>query len=529
MPLAPEPEPRWRTLLAGALTLSVFGAFLAYYAVSCLNPDWGGDFQMYCAGVARLYRDLSNPGHEAMAVPGEQSSMYTPYLVLIAVLGRSLHATPFGALQAAGVFNLVLFAVAVCFLFSRASSHRHWWLAAACFLFTTLCLRWAHWGWSSETSLTNFQYIQPYPSTFAWALAFLAFGLLDTLWQRWRWLEAVLLGVIVSVLLMTHALTGSWVAGIVGLYGLWASLVGRTRAPLLRAVAVLCAALVPASVWPYAPFFGQGSLLGINEGAPFGSWPWVDFPNLYALALPCFAYLWLRLRRHAFWFLGMLATLAMLGLWRAVGFSFGNRYALFAAFFAQFAVAEVMAFGLSPLPSTPTDLAVARPLAKVERPTTVALLLAALTIWLPSPMLSRARQTREFGTLWSPAEILGRPSAHARYYGQFAELEPHLSPADLVLTPISRAVFDLASVTGVSVVRSPSSHGVPDRHERTRDVRAFFHAAAPPELRSSILRKYGVSKVVATRQELALVPALTQLLGEPLHCSENYAVYRVDP
>lgn len=143
-------------------------------------------------------------------------------------------------------------------------------------------------------------------------------------------------------------------------------------------------------------------------------------------------------------------------------------------------------------------------------------------------MLARARQTKEFGTLWSPGEMLRRPSAHARYHEQFAELEPYLSPDDVVLMPISRAVFDLASITGVAVVRSPSSHAVPDRHERTRDVRAFFDPAASPELRAHVLRKYGVTKVVATSQELAVVSALTRALGEPLYRSKNYAVYRAD-
>lgn len=119
----------------------------------------------------------------------------------IALLGKLVGSTPFGALQAAGVLNVLLFAGGVCFLFSRVSLHRRWWLPAACFLFTTLCLRWAHWGWSSETSLTNLQYIQPYPSTFSWALAFIAFGLLDTLWQRWRWREAVSLAATLSLLL----------------------------------------------------------------------------------------------------------------------------------------------------------------------------------------------------------------------------------------------------------------------------------------------------------------------------------------
>jgi hypothetical protein len=223
----------------------------------------------------------------------------------------------------------------------------------------------------------------------------------------------------------------------------------------------------------------------------------------------------------------MLVTLGVLGIWRAVGFSFGNRYALFAAFFAQFVLAEVIAFGIFSLLGPLTELPAVRPLANGDRPATVALSLAALTTWLPSPMMASARQTKDFGTLWSPGDVLGRPSAHASYYAQFSELEPHLSPDDVVMMPISRTVFDLAAITGVAVVRSPNAHGVPDRHARTRDVKAFFDPTTSPELRRDIVRKYGVSKVIATRQEFSILADLSQVFGEPVHRSENYAVYRV--
>lgn len=315
------PEPRLRPLVSRAVAFAVFLAFLAYYGLLCLRPEWGGDFHLYCAGISRLYRDMLHPMHESLNVPGSQSTMYTPFLVGTALLGKLFGTTAFRALQVAGVFNLVLFLFGAGFVFSRVSIHRQWWLPAACFIFTTLFLRWRYFGWSSETSLTNFQYIQPYPSTFAWALAFIAFGLLEDVRRKERLREFLALIAVLSLLLSSHVLTASWVVGIVGLYGVCVSVHKRSHRPLAWAIFAICAALLPVLLWPYASFFGQSSMLAAKEDSPFGRSPFVEFANLYGLAIPCVAYLWFRLRRHGFWVLGLVATLGALFVWRQLVFN----------------------------------------------------------------------------------------------------------------------------------------------------------------------------------------------------------------
>src|SRR5690606_12103806 len=129
----------------------------------------------------RLYRDYLHPAHEAMDAPGTQSPMYTAYLVVVAGLGRIFGATPYRALEVAGLLNCFVYAGALLYLCSRHSLHRRWWLSAACLLYATLFLRWLHFGWPSETSLTNFQFMQPFPSTAGWSLAFISFGLMEDL------------------------------------------------------------------------------------------------------------------------------------------------------------------------------------------------------------------------------------------------------------------------------------------------------------------------------------------------------------
>jgi hypothetical protein len=517
---------RWAPL---TLAVPVFLAFLVYYSLICLRPEWGGDFQLYAAGVARLYRDMLHPMHEALNVPGEQSTMYTPFLVLVGFLGRLLGATPFLALQVAGIFNVVVFALGACFLFAHASIHRRWSLPAACFIFTTLCERWFHFGWSSETSLINLQYIQPFPSTFAWGLAFFAFGLVARLRQHARLRDYLVLVLVLGLLLSSHVLTASWVFGIVGLYGLITGISRRRVQPVLWALGALGGGLGLTLLWPYASFFGQSSLQGTREGSIFGSSPFNDFPNLYALAIPCVAYLWWRLRRHGFWVLGALVTLGALFIWRQMGVSYGNRYAFFAAFFPQFVLAEVMALGWAALLGPVPLLLPRRKLARWDRPLLILLLLAACTVWLASPMLATARQSEGWGTLWSPRAVLRRAPQHDLYYAQFAGAADYLSPADVVLMPVSRTVLDLASVTGASVVSTPLVLRVHDAGERFRAVAQFFDGRTSPRARASIARRYGVSKVLVPRRQFPLLGELQKSFGEPLYRGDTYAVFRVEP
>lgn len=527
-PLARElrAQPRARELLARYLSAAAFGAFVTYYGLLCFRHfGWGGDFQMYVAGVSRLYADYFHPVHEAMDAPGSQSTMYTLYLVLVAGLGKVLGVTPYRALEVAGLLNCFIYAGSVLYFFSRHSLHRLWWLAAACFLYATLFLRWFHFGWSSETSLTNFQFMQPFPSTLGWALSFLSFGLMEDLRRRRRAAKLVALGVTLGAALITHVLTASWAVGIVGLHALWSFARERRPGTLLRPLAAIAIGVALAAAWPYAPFFGQGGMSKVNERSPFGRSPLRDFPNLYALALPCYAYLVYRLRRHAFWLLALAVTLAVLGVWRYVEFSFGNRYAFYAAFCAQFAVAEVLVLGLFALTGPLVELDPARPRPGLDRPLALFVLGAALVCWLPSPMRARAGEEGQYGYLFTPLELVRQPSPHDAYYGQFADVRAHLSSDDLVLTPVSRSVFDLAAITGVQVICSPNAFQVPDYPARRAEVARFFDRRTTPAVRAEIIARRRPTKLLVPSGYFGLLGTLTRQFGEPVYRGAEHALW----
>jgi hypothetical protein len=268
-------------------------------------------------------------------------------------------------------------------------------------------------------------------------------------------------------------------------------------------------------------------MTAINEGSTFGHSPFVDFPTLYALAVPCAIYLMARFDKHGFWVLALLATLGALAAWRLVGISFGNRYAFFAAFFAQFLVAEVMALGVLALVREPSELAPDRPWRWLDRPFSIGVLAVACLVWLPSPMIRQARKTGELGALPSPGELFDRPSPHDAYYDRFAALRPLVSRRDVVMMPHSRTVFDFASITGARVVSSPNAHQILDRNLRASDVARFFEDDTDRDVRVHMVDYYRVTKVLVPKDHFELAPALVEIFGEPVYQSDEYALWAV--
>jgi hypothetical protein len=459
-----------------------------------------------------------------VTAPGRESFAYSPYLVLVGALGKLSGVTPYRALQFAGVANLCLFAAGTALFFSRHSLHRRWELPAAFFVFATLFLRWKHFGWSSETSVLQLQYLQAYPSTIASALALFVFALMKPATESWRWPVLLALSVLLGVLLVTHALTASWSVGIVGLYGLYASLQARRAAPLARAVAALGIGFSVALLWPYSPLLGQSSITHSPEGSPFGKAPLQDFKNLYWVALPSAAYLTLRLRKHAFWVLGFLATLGALKLWRTLHYDYGNRYSLFAAFFAQFLLAEMMALGAFALFASKPELSAQRRFSRLERWFAIALLFSALVAWLPAPYITEHRAELRW-----PIPETAAISPHDAYYARFTELRRHLSENDIVLMPNVHLVFDIAAITGARFVSAPYTVRVADQAARAHDVNAFFDPATDPDTRDAIARRRGATKVLLLNWQFeALLRTFRKDFGRPVYKDREMALFVVD-
>ncbi len=508
---------------------AVLALFLAYYGLLCFRHAWAADFQIYCAAVSRLFADLANPGHETLAAPTSQSTAYTPYLVLIAALGRGAGVTPYRALQFAGLANLLIYVCAVRFLFARYSMHSNHRLAAVCFVAVGLLLHWEHFGWSSEISLLNLQFVQAYPSTLGWSLSFLAFGLVEDLRRRFRLRSALLLSLTLTLLLTVHVLTASWAIGTVGILALHAALARRDPKLLAPTAAAVATALVLADLWPYAWLFGQGSMTRVQEPSRFGAHPWHDLANLYVVAVPSAAWLVLRARRHTVWVWGLAASYVALLSWRALGISFGNRYAFYMGFFAQFMVAEVVAAGLLVMVRARVRLTSALSWARSDSILALFVVLVAVCASLPSPMMRLATSPRSPIALEGPLELLAQPSPHDAYYRRYAALAFYLGPSDVVMTPTTRAVFDIAATTGARFVSSPNAIKVPDVAQRYEAAAMYFRPGVGELVRSTLLERFGVTKVLLPAASGGLLPELRRELGSPIFQDPRMALFAVSP
>ena len=517
--LSTAPRASRELLWCRLLAVVVVGAFLVYFGAFCFAQWWGGDFQVYSAALSRLYENLWHPVHETIDAPGVQSFTYSPYLLLVALGGKLAGVTPYRALQCAGVFNLVLFVATAGAFFRQHSLHRRWEIPLCCFLFATLCLRWTNFGWSSETTLVNLQYTQAYPSTFAWALAFLSFALVKPVIRSWNVPALLGLSATLAVLFVTHVLTGSWVIGILGVYGLHSAVAQKSHVPLTRLLAALALAGGLSLLWPYPATVGEGSL-HIQEGSHFGRNPIQDLKNLYWAALPCAAYLYGRLRKHEVWVYGFMATLAALWLWRRLGVEYGNRYTFFAAFVAQFAVAEAMAFGVFALARPLGELPSERKWPALDRPVAIGLLVASLLASVPSPMYSEHRAELRLPLLES-----GELSPHDAYYTRYSDLRAHLQKQDIVMCWRMRPIFDLAALSGTRFVNAPFLVRVPDAAEREEDMRSFYDPNSSSDTRDEIVQRRGVTKIILLPDQFAIFEDLREQYGDPLYRDSEWALF----
>src|SRR4051812_33107613 len=160
-----------------AILFTGLSAFVIFFGAYGFIAPWGGDLNVHLAAVHALYRNMWNPADLRLDVqtPTAFSVFYSPYTVLVALLGQAAGVTPYRAFEIAGIFNVTLYASAVT-LFCRTFSavpKSPW--PPLLFLAVSLFLRSKIYAWSSETSYVTLSITQAYPSVLGWSLALFAF------------------------------------------------------------------------------------------------------------------------------------------------------------------------------------------------------------------------------------------------------------------------------------------------------------------------------------------------------------------
>lgn len=244
--------------LSGALAL-----LLAAWLFHEDAPLRAGVAHHHVASVRELARGEFPPRHNL--VPGVlPQGHYGPYLVFLGALARATGAEPLHVLHAAGLVNLLLFALALRIVAARLidAEAAQWSVLAATLLWGPWPpppLPWSTWGWPGTTSPADVQDLF-YPQQAALVLLLFVLAIVlpadpfRPLGAKARAAWALLLA---ALLVASHPLSGMALGATLLALAL-SEAVTREAGPLRCAllVALPAAGLLLAALWPYYPVLG---------------------------------------------------------------------------------------------------------------------------------------------------------------------------------------------------------------------------------------------------------------------------------
>lgn len=493
----------------------VFSSFLLYFGLTVFRSNWGYDFGFYLSAVSALQTDMWNPAHETVAgATLADSLMYSPYIFLVAVVGKLASLSAFASLQLAGCLNLVLYVLAIIHFFRVFSVNRQCWSAPALFLVVSLLVRRFNYSWSSETSLLTLPYIQSYPSTFAWPIVLLALAETELYLRngRSRHLLAVLAGF--WCIALSHMLTASWLLGLLALRILFRPLIPPEQN--LGSSGKFAAGMVLASgatlLWPYLDVLRIFDRAGYPENPPFGQHLASEMWYPFLLGLPALVY-FLKRKRHrllALWFAG---TWLAFFVARLLGLAFGNRFIFFQLFFLHVVIAEALALGLK------------RAIKHGFKPTGLSLVTLVCLFslgTLASPQLREA--TFGYNKLARPIQLYRLPSNRETLYRKWSPFRTYIRPEEVVLTPLDDAPAYLATYTGCRCLLG--LYPIAGSVQRKAEVARFMSPGVPWAEKRKTLVKYGVGKVLVKTTRPALLRQLHNHLGPPIFSTQDYLLFK---
>lgn len=213
-----------------------------------VRRPWGIDFWVHATAVERLSTNLLAPGGLQITGTVGDSSYYSPYTVLLAVISQTTGLSAVAVLSLVSPLIVALFCYAFwrfCRLFRTGS----WFTVMALGVVLTL---WGvrMWAWSGFLSVFSLPVTLPLPSTVAsafmlllWAL--LAEALARSRWSLWGWITLA-----ATAIVLTHQLTAVNTA-----IGCLAILVWRwhyiRRSQFVAGLVSMAVVIGAVATWPY--------------------------------------------------------------------------------------------------------------------------------------------------------------------------------------------------------------------------------------------------------------------------------------
>jgi alpha-1,6-mannosyltransferase len=483
-----EPGERWvpahrYVLLAGAVVLMAVG-----YKLKLRWPG-GVDIWEHAAAARELGAHPLDPGHPLLPVH-RPHQFFSPYLMVVGLLGRLAGVSVITALDVASVFNLVLVLVGLRLFVRRVTTAPHadfWALLFVLFLWGP-----GAWFFSGFLHFDVVFVVLSYPSTFAKGVVFLALLAHLNYLERddARWLAPFLLAS--AVVLLTHPVDALFLALAAASFSVTHPGGDNVRHLVTTALTVAASFFV-ALLWPPLPLF---DLLFGREAEAYRASIAVADRDMYAhvltrlglalLVVPFAARRLWRWRREP---LALILAGTLLGYgygWVTGEWSYGRLISS-----AQLVGAIILADER----------------AKAGRPGRRGLQLATAAVVLTGVFLLR----NGFSAL--PDRIVaGAPYRWVHSYvdevriSDFDFLAQNHRTYTIVLSDLYTSLE--VPAFGSKTVAFARTQAFVDTSERASDVNTFYGRGATAEFRQAIISKYGVSLLIVPVDHLTDDPAL---------------------
>ena len=481
------------------------------------NGIWVDDFWHHSAVVHALMKNLWQPEHPFFN-NSISHAFYSPYSILVAVVGRLLSIDAITSLSLFGIVNFFF----LCFSlkqFMKIVSNEVEFSPFYCLLFILFLWGSNPWGFSGFFQFDNIAYVLPYPSTFTFSLSLLVLSLLWRLSLASMPISHIIIGILSgSIIFLSHPITFTFY--LVGLgSALSLAFVERKFRIVINYLFIIIGSIILALVWPY---YSLKTLLitGNNVYDTSNEIMYLmPFSRLWPLIIcaPCILIFKIKESINK-----LLIMLVVLALTYAIGY-ISEKYILgrvisFVAFLLQGCTAIAVAQAEQSLRSKYLKY-----WSWLVGVLFISLGLIAGVSWLPST------GSRTLTVLNSA--VHGRPLSNQITYKDLTFLPRYVGPNDLVLADANTSWY-VPSFSGKVLAALLPQAFVSDQAQRQEDLALFFDPVFDYAQQDRVLRRYHPKFLLIDKLKIEnwteLADRYTQLhTGESVFENVHYKLIRL--
>lgn len=451
--------------------------------VLILRGQRAGDFWEHTAVLKELIHAPFHPSHPII-LSDLPHAFFSPYLVVLGLIGNITKASPITLLSVAAVLNLFLWLYGMFLLVKAFYPQKTWSI-----YFYLLLLHLFAWGplpwiYSSFFHFSTLHYVLSYPSTFAVALGFISAYLFVRTFETTRYRIVFLLIIVVlnAVTLLTHPTSFLLTISLISVIA-FKRIRQHTVLTVTLAAVGLLTPLILVNLWPYYSFWDL--FLSASSGSQFHNDSRVLYQQVLIRIAPTLLVVFfirkedLTLRNDAILLFITLLIIYLYGL-----------------FSGQTGFGRVISFMVLAL-----HLLIAYRLGTLNnlrgRDSLVLLLLMVSCL----PFMFNAVKTTYNDITFSKND----------FYSNYEFLGKHLDSDDVVVT--DRGSLRLIPAFGGRVTASVfPPYWIKDNEERMNDLAVFFSESTDAATRKAILTKYHADFVLLDKRHAFLKDTLIHTL-----------------